>query len=654
MPPQDDLGPYGYNTSFDDFGDYLHFRLEEVAAQNQMMHNMRIQGVRDTHFIQNIGKYVTPSSNTWEAYSSAVRACGMDFDANGYAFDKEVAHASGNRALYDPSARHYTDYEPLRHNLSVLRNYMLNHIYGEEIDAQESISQQKFAYVLQIGHAVGEMLRRGNNPLLANPLAPSVSPKSANVEYDGAVAIYKKLRNTQRSNKIMAPVNFITHLDLPHHMDRDWRLPPIEITPFGKMNFYAPPPADSIAMSDPIIVEPHATLQADALRNEMAHTMEMDALGTAFANTGIGYNTVESLSQPIKIQAIEIAREILEKLKIQFSSTPVMAMLDYNSGQFDRTITDLNSIIAVYKDHLQRAVMLDPSLVKDPMILNAGEAIGFLGAQIKLKALDRAEMIGDTEHSDLIRHELQQLPQHWLNPNRMNSIAALSALEQGLSMVVATLAMMQEEAMGQNQRGLMLDASIDSPQEQSRRLQSLAYDEQFQKIAAERRTAFIGAGGHKPAQTKHHLGMPANAVIGGLPEGASQSKKHGRDLQVTSSVTVGSVFDNLLTQYGASAQQMQSSINAPTSGNFSVAAPGSAQQVIQQVIAHRSQSGQHGTKATQREKARQRQQKEKQLVAHQKQHTMQKEAARQRDDDTPDDDTPGFTGGRRSLNTPTR
>lgn len=597
-----------YSLIFEGYDDYIDYRLHEAKAQQQALHGVRVQGVRDTHFIHEIGKYATPSSNTWEAYSDTVRACDLGFNAKGYAFDKAIAQASGNRAIYDPAARHYTDYEPLRHNIAVVRNFILNHVYGEEVDAEEARNAQKLAYITQMGGEIGAMLRRGNNPLLANPLAPSLGPRSANAEYDGAIKIYKKLLSIQGTNGLMAPVHYVAQLSQPQHIDRAWRLPPIELTPFGKLNFYAPPPADSIATSEALPIVHTDGLQAQALKEEMSQTLEMDAIGTAFAQAGIGYNSVENLSQPIKIQAIEIAREILEKLKIQFASTPVMAMLDYTSGQFQRTMTDLSSVITIYKDHLQRAVMLDPSLAGDPMIQDAGDAIGFLGAQIKLKALDRAEIVGDTEHADLIRQELSQLPPHWMNPNRMTSMHALAILEQGLNMVVATLAMTQEEGMHQSQREILLDAAAAPTvaSELHRRSESLAYDEQLHKIAAERRNAFAGLGG-----TKAPSGMPKNTTIGALPDGAASGKKEGRDIQITSSVTVGSVFDNLLQSYGANMQQMQSSINAPTSGNFSMAAPGSAQQIIQQVIAHREQSTQQGTRTFQREQRRQVQREQK-------------------------------------------
>lgn len=585
---------------FDDYEDYMDYRYFQWQQQMEALRQTRIHSVRDTHFVHDVGKYATPSSNTWEAYSSTVRACELHFDPETYVFDKAIADASRNRAICDPSARHYTDYEPLRHNLAVLRNFVLNHIYGEEIDAREARDDRKFSFVQQIGEALGNMLFRGNNPLMANPFAPRITPRDANVEYDGAVAMYAKLLETQRNNTLLAPLRFIGELHLRNPAGRRWNLPPSALTPFGKLNYFAPPPTDALMEAPPA----EEALQQQAMQEETVRTLTMDAVGTAFTNVAGQYNSIDSLSQPVKLQAIEIAREILEKLKLQFSGSPVLAMLDYTSGQFQRTMTDLSSVITVYKDHLQRACELDVSLMDDPMILTANEAVGFLGAQIKLRALDRAEMTGDMTHAQLIRQELTYLPKQWLNPNYMTSAQALNALEQGLNMVVATLALVQEEGMDQNQRGMMLQASLMDPQEQSRRMQSLSFDEQVQKIAAERRQAFITQMANRPAPALRPQGAAMNAGLAKKSSPATVGTASG-----------ASVFDTLLKNSGANMQQMQSGMTAPTSGNFTPAAPGSAQQTINQVISHRNQAGLRGQNAQRRDQ----QQRTQQTVQAQKQ-----------------------------------
>lgn len=643
----DDNNVFPLNPGLTDYDDYQELIQDHLEAQARMQQSLRSGGIRDTHFIHDVGKYTTPSSNSWEAYSNAVRTSGMHFDSENYIFDKAVGRTSGNRAIYDPAARHYPDYEPLRHNLAVLRNFVLNHIYGEEIDQKEAQDKQKYSYVVQIGKEIGEMLRRGTNPLFSNPFAARISPQDANVEYDGAVEIYKKLISAQKTNRLLAPLDYLMYIGSKNYVDQAWKLPPIELTPFGKLNFYAPPPTDSIAASDPLLAS-DALLRDEMVRKEMANTLAMDALGTSFTHS-LGFNSVESLAQPIKIQAIEIAREILEKLKIQFQGTPIMAMMDYTSGQFQRTMTDLNTIVSVYQDHLQRAATLDPSLTEDPMVLHANEAVGYLGAQIKLRALDRAEMTGDYEHAEIIRHELVELPQEWLNPNLFTSSRALAALEQGLQMVLATLTLIQEEGLDQNQRGLMMQASFDAPEEQHRRMQSLSFDEEFQKIVADRRSAFAQLGG---TQGK----SPTSSRQGSsLMDSDVSSKKHGRgDISASAASKGSSVFDGLLSNYGANSQQMQSSLNAPTSGNFTVGAPNSPQQTIQQVIAHRNKSGLRGKSAQRKEQQKQDQQRNKEMVVKHKHATAQrieKLNDKAEAEENERDDAPAFPPPRRPRET---
>lgn len=300
------------------------------------------------------------------------------------------------------------------------------------------------------------------------------------------------------------------------------------------------------------------------------------------------FDSVDTLSQAVKEEAIAIAREILEKLKLQFSGTPFISLLNYAPQQPPeqppRSVADLNTVIAVYRDHLERGAALDPSLQEDAKILRANDAIDFVSVQIKLRALDRAEMLGNTAQAAALRSELAGLPGALLNPNRYTSDDIFQALEQGIAMVLATLLQLQKENKGQNQRGLMLQASSRSPEELSRR-QSLSFDETYQRIAAERRAAFHARISGQAAQPPPRQG--------GTPQesGHSAHKKTCKSEAAPSPPSNATTFDALLNGSGANLQQMKDSVNAPTSGNFDPAAPGSIQKTLQQAIAHHGKAG---------------------------------------------------------------
>ncbi len=619
MANDDDV--YPFSPFLDEYDEYIQYLVEAEDSRNQEGRALRAHGSKHTHFVQDIGRYVTPPSNTWESYSEAVRMGGLGFNPAMYAFDKELALRSKNRAIYDPSSRNYTDYEPLRHNLAVIRNYVLNHFYGEELDSQEARDKQKLSHVVQIGGCLGDMLRRGTNPMLSNPFQPSVSPKDANVEYDGAALMYNRLLKAQRKNTLLAPVDYVVHLVKPKYYDRRWKLPPIELTPFGRLNMYAPPPANHFSTAD-AIAEQAALAQASLINQDMRAALELDAIGTGLVTNAVAYNSVDTLAHNIKIEAIEIARDILDKLKLQFNGTPVLAMLDYANSGFKNTISNINSVIAVYVDHLQRAAYLDPSLAEDPMVLKANDVVGFIGAQVKLRALERAEMLGDVEHADLIRHELEQMPAHWMNPNTYTSAEVLEAMDQGIQMVVATLAITQDSGMEQNQRGLMLQQFTREPDNEHKRMQSLAFDETYQRLAAERREAYTSNLGYQRS---------GGTLMDNSPD--ALSKKHGKGQQGAAS-SLG--FDTLLSGAGADLNQMRGSVNAQTSGNFSAGAPGS----IQQVIAHHAKAG---TKAAQKDRHEKRRDTQKQATSQQhanRQHVAQQHKSRnERMDAQKDSDT---------------
>lgn len=582
MADKDEIDSFPLNPTLSGYDEYIEFLKDSADARAQWERDTRVRIAHDTHFIKEIGKFVTPASNTWQDYSLTTEMADIGFDPEQYIFDKAVGQASKNSAIYDPSAFRYKDYAPLRHNLAVMRNFVLNHMYGEELDEVEARDKQKFSIVVQIGHEIGDLLRRGNNFLLANPLMPHVSPKEANVDYEGAVALYKQLLRVQNKNSWLAPLDFLWHIRDREYFHQNWKLPPIELTPFGRLNMVAPPPADSIAATNIFRDGNLALAHAEAFRQSQENVPLMDMDNADLAPQAAQFNSIDSLSQSVKTKAIEIAREILEKLKIQFQGTPFMTVLDYNSDQFPRTMADLNTVIAVYQDHLKRGLGLDPSLKDEPFVMRADEVLGFIGAQIKLRALDRAEMLGNTDYAAKIRSELEPMPARWLNPNSFTSNEVFTALEQAIEMVAVTLHQIQEESMEQNQRGVMLHASLHSPEEQQRRMQSLSFDETYQQSAAARRTAFHAQQGGQHTQNTLQQG---SALSDATPSG---SKKHGKS-EIASSPTTN--FDTLLAGAGANLQQMQGSVNAPTSGNFSAAAPGNIQQTIQQAIAHHSKTG---------------------------------------------------------------
>ncbi len=545
----DPHNPYGLDP--DEFAQLLRDRSRiNVAPQ---------QTARDAHFINEIGKWVTPERNTWECYSRTVRESGLQFNPDHYVFDKAIADHFKNRALFDPSDRHYRDLEPLRHNLAVLRNFAINHIYGEQLDPSEARDERRLMYIVQMGGTLGDILNRGQNRIL-HPLGLSVSPKKANAEGGGAALLYEKLLATQSQNKWLSPLRFFRDIMHTQHFDRRWKLPPIELTPFSALNLSEPPPTDMRYQDEVVMADALPDAALAGLSSGIANATEVDGIGSALIDKAIAYNSVEGLSQPVKTRAIEIARDILEKLKIQYQASPVAAMLDTSSNTFRNTLADIQHVIQTYETHLPTAQAMDPTLRNDPMITMANEAIGVIGAQMKLQALEQAAAAGNTAQVELIKAELDRLPDEWLNANH-DAGQLLNHLEQGLNMVVATIHMAMESSMdGQNQRGLALgEGQLRQVEfdDQRKEMQSLAFDQDYQRMAEARRSQ----------QTQFdNLGTPSHG----------KGKERSSDSLSSSSGSKG--FDQLLN--GSDMNQMRSSMNAQTSGNFDPLAPGSIQRTI--------------------------------------------------------------------------
>ena len=397
--------------------------------------------------LKDVGEFWRPTNNFWLNHKAVVLNRGLQFngdrnDPKHYPFDLLVQHFAKNKAIFDPKNRHYPEYANVRLNLAVMRNFLLDHLFPDgaspEVQAKMGVQYDlNTAHMLQMGHAVGQIIGRGNSWLPS--IKPSLSPAMLNVEGVGAARLYEKLLTMQHVENLIKPVA------VPYRIweglaNRTWRLPGIEETPFHAPNLTAG--ADQARGDDPDDVPPAPTGPLPPI----VGPENFEALAIALAPSALPFAKVEDLEQPIRRQAIQHARDILDKLKITFSAVPVAQLLDFADPVAARGLfNDLNEFSNVFRDHLARALVADPQLNGDPEVHAAMNALGAMAFQAQRFALRAAEEAGDQIGIQYSLQAMHNMPEDWKHPGAQTFGGMLGQMDRGLEKVLSRLETVQQE-----------------------------------------------------------------------------------------------------------------------------------------------------------------------------------------------------------------
>jgi hypothetical protein len=387
-----------------------------------------------------LGQFVKPKDNNWQRHKLAVLSSGLEFNPSQSSFDEILALHADRPAYFDPNHRDYEKYEGLRTNIAVVRNFLLNHFFPDGTVDDDKKDIQNVKHIQWIAGELGDMLARGSS-LFHNYAKPSVNPLKANEEGVGAAMMYDKLRGMEILEGLLAPVYVPLNL-IRGTMNRHWNLPDIEATPFHEHNLTAPfiPDTTSSSLMAAGNMAGSPQQQEALFQLQGVASGSFSELGESMLHASSGYVSVEELQQPVKIRAIELAQDILDKLRIRFGDTSIEAMLDHTDlPSMHDLLSDVNQLARVYYDHLQRGVILDPSLAENNDVLLASEALGKFAYQSKMQALKAAEQQGDTVAAEQIFADLEVMPDEWRYPPERSVGQLLADIKLGIDAVVNSI-----------------------------------------------------------------------------------------------------------------------------------------------------------------------------------------------------------------------
>ena len=129
------------------------------------------------------------------------------------------------------------------------------------------------------------------------------------------------------------------------------------------------------------------------------------------------FNSVDDLAQPVKHEAIRLARDILEKLKIKFGEQNLDGLMkNDDKAPLKKLLNGVDKVEITFLHHLNNAKKIAPELLEDDDVIKAGNAFGvfkYQGKKLQIKDLEeelvQAKAAGNQELVQAITSAIQKL-----------------------------------------------------------------------------------------------------------------------------------------------------------------------------------------------------------------------------------------------------
>lgn len=427
--PELELGARGINTETLPF-DAIISTMRNNATRLQQR-EARAQALPESlGFAPNVGAYMPEPTLSWAAHRELILDPPL-------ALSFHTEFMPGFDA-YLPSA---TRSPSLQINLAVLRNFLLSQYASRLPPANVAVRMREIAQFL-------------NERLFAPPpwlvFGLRINAHEANQPGTGAQHLYQTLLRRQQE-----PVWLTPSLWFGTSRPALWQLPPLEATPFSNDALKRPPLKPDTRLSVVAFAEPLPEMATRASRSEpeaatqqeeeLSPTQELNAIANDIASAGALSMSVEQMSEPAKRESVEIAKDILNKLRIKLGTALVSEGLSLFDKEKLSILGALRQAVQSFEMHLHKLAGMDPAIYDNPAVKRANRAVGKLSFVAKQETLRAAVNLGDAKMVSLIEAELQQLPLSW-SPEKDETFAQLFIdVENGLDALLNRLIQMNEQ-----------------------------------------------------------------------------------------------------------------------------------------------------------------------------------------------------------------
>lgn len=430
----------------------LHEENNRMATEMEVSTKEALVPTRESRFAHGFGKYMIPVENTLDSHHGLIydRSNELDFWPEQFpAFDSLVAQTYLNPAFSLSNHPDYFDYEPLRDNVAAVRNYILQHVL-EGVDTSDPQQVENATRTVeQMGREIGVALQR--DTLFRRPGSDHLDVLKASEPGVGAAYMYELLVRKQEKNKFLRPVKSLFGFDYSA-----WKLPPVEQSPFSRQHVeefclgndgLAPQEPDTpqqepeappgVPESTP--EEQRAREQADAVVAPAAadnaaqtNARKLSVLGATIAGSAFSLDRVRKLPEPVKERSVELAREILEKLRIGIGDADREQWLTQSADAALAQGSAIASLAELYASTYQAGLAADAALKDDPLVQCGNEAIGKLAYLTKQQAAYALLQEGQRDDAQSLMAELQSYPESWKQVDNVRIGDLLDQIQAGM------------------------------------------------------------------------------------------------------------------------------------------------------------------------------------------------------------------------------
>lgn len=181
---------------------------------------------------------------------------------------------------------------------------------------------------------------------------------------------------------------------------------------------------------------------------------------------------VSELEHPTREESIELAREILRKMKnIRFSDMPIDELVRSGNPEDKAAFAQkIDEMVDIYKNLMFEAAQVNPGLLMNPAVKEANDAVGNFAHAIALMAAK--EIPNSIAAAQQISADVTQDPEEWRDLHNRTVGRLVKSMEGGLEQAVADLATQQQEEQQQDEeiaQGIVEAALMQSDQMHRRR-----------------------------------------------------------------------------------------------------------------------------------------------------------------------------------------
>jgi hypothetical protein len=411
----------------------------------------------DLREIPDVGRYMLVREQSYAAHHELVADKSL-----------QLGYSPSQQPAFDPQ---FTNFAlAAQPHLTVLRNFIMGEYFKQnatqaKVDALKAIAE------------------------FASKLPVEASPK-------GIQQLYLRLLKRQHTPLILMPSVWFAKI-----RPSQWQLPPLEVSPFSDEALIRPAPkpdtnlhaVESVSFVD-MVDRDHLSLeetQQQEQSHEQGQAEELNAIANDMASAGALTMSVEELHEPTKRESIELAKEILNKLRVKMGEAFISHGLSPFAIEKLLILSGLREVVKAFEFHLHKIAGLDANIYENPAVVRANQAVGKLSYIAKKETLLAAKQQNDTQMAALIEADLAQFPSGWLPAENEQFGMLFDDLQSGLEAVLDRLTQIgDKDASAEFWLGFSSEKAIGSVDPSKGRTgkqeKTMAEDQYYRQLNAQR------------------------------------------------------------------------------------------------------------------------------------------------------------------------